>query len=165
MKKKDQILLEQAYEQTLLKEGMLNSGIKTVLQPLFNSLFKKIKEKSPDTFAKLTRVNTPQELIDLINSHTPSSKSPQQQSEGLQDIMGRVRQAVTALVDKLELAGTGGTVFAGLGAIMSLLEQASSGSPNYGMMIAGLFMVAIKFAADGGMALQRKLEPNLSNQI
>jgi hypothetical protein len=33
------------------------------------------------------------------------------------------------------------------------------------MMIAGLFMVAIKFAADGGMALQRKLEPDLSDQI
>jgi len=163
MKKKDQILLEQAYELTLLREGMLGS----VLQPLFNNLFLKIKEKSPDAFAKLTQVNTPQELIDLINSHTPGPESPQQQSEGLQDVVGKIRQAVATLVEKLDVAGTAGTVFAGLGAIMSLLEYASSGSSNYGMMIAGLFVVATKFAVDDGADLwtQKKLVPNLSDQI
>ena len=153
MKKKDQILLENAYELTLLREGMLESGIKAVLQPLLNKLFKKIKEKSPDAFAKLTHVNTPQELIDLINSYKSGPESPQQQSEGLQDVMGKIQQAIATLIEKLDVAGTAGTVFAGLGSIMSLLEYASSGSSNYGMMLAGLFVVATKFAVDDGADL------------
>ena len=153
MKKKDQILLENAYEQTLLNEGMLSSGIKAVLQPLFNNLFVKIKEKSPEAFAKLAAVKTPQELLGLINSYKQGSGAPQQHSEGIQDVIGKVKQAVASLVELLEVAGNIGAVFSGLGAIMSLLEYAYSGTPNYGMMLAGLLLVAIQFAANAGMAM------------
>jgi hypothetical protein len=151
MKKKDQILLENAYEQTLLNEGMLSSGIKAVLQPLFNNLFVKIKEKSPEAFAKLAAVKTPQELLGLINSYKQGSGAPQQHSEGIQDVIGKVKQAVASLVERLEVVGNIGTIFAGLGGIMALLEYGSSGTPNYGMMVAGLFMTAIQLAANVGM--------------
>lgn len=160
LKSRDTELLAEAYELKLLREGVLSSGIKAILQPLFNKLFVKIKEKSPEAFAEIIKVKTPQELIDLINSHKSSSETVQQQSESIQDIIGKIKNASASLVDKLEANGTIGVVFAGLGAIMSLLEYSSSGSPNYGMMLAGLFMVAAKFAVDGGVAVYDKFAQN-----
>lgn len=152
---KDNQLIAEAYELKLLKEGILSSGIKATLQPLFNSLFKKIKEKQPEAFSKLAAAKTPQELLDMIKSQ--SSASASQQSEGIQDVVEKIREAVGTLINKLEVAGTAGLIFAGLGSIISLLEQASSGTPNFGMMIAGLMLVAIKFATDAGFDIAAKL--------
>ena len=160
MSNKDNQLIAEAYELKLLKEGVLSSGLKAFLQPLFNNLFIKIKEKQPEAFAKLIEVNTPQELIDLINSYkqSPGTSAPQQQSEGMQDVAAKIKQALGALINKLDVAGNIGLVFAGLGSIMSLLEQATSGTPNFGMMIAGLMLVAIKFAVDAGYGVATKLK-------
>ena len=150
MSNKDNQLIAEAYELKLLKEGVLSSGLKAFLQPLFNNLFVKIKEKQPEAFAKLIEVNTPQELIDLINSYkqSPGTSSPQQQSEGMQDVVAKIKQALGALINKLDVVGN----------IIEIIEQVTGGAPNYGMVIAGLMMVAIKFAVDAGYGVAAKLK-------
>ena len=160
MSNKDNQLIAEAYELKLLKEGVLSSGLKAFLQPLFNNLFVKIKEKQPEAFAKLIEVNTPQELIDLINSYkqSPGTSSPQQQSEGMQDVVAKIKQALGALINKLDVVGNIGLIFAGLGSIIEIIEQVTGGAPNYGMVIAGLMMVAIKFAVDAGYGVAAKLK-------
>ena len=140
MSNKDNQLIAEAYELKLLKEGILSSGLKA--------------------FAKLIEVNTPQELIDLINSYKQSSSTsaPQQQSEGMQDVVAKIKQALGALIEKLGIVGNIGLIFAGLGSIIEIIEQVTGGAPNFGMVIAGMMQVSIKLAIDAGYGVAAKLK-------
>ena len=139
MKKKDQILLEQAYQnvykETLIVEGL---DIKSILSKAVNF----IKNKFPDLFKQLIGVNSVEELKNLL-------KIKDVQKESLNEgIMDEFKNLYTAGTPQAALALLG-VLVGKLGLIYSQLHVNSDiGVPAASAYILGVLYIVIQALKD-----------------
>ena len=132
---KDARLLEEAYNSVIAFQP-----VKRALQPLFNKLVSKIKEKSPETFERLRQANTSEELYKMIVQHNDTHGTIQ--NEGFQDTVFKIKEKVSEIIENLDQHSVG-LYGSSLITILGGLITAAGDKGGMGMIISGMLFAAI----------------------
>lgn len=154
MKSKDTLLLEEAYSQVRVNEGITNEAMKFVFKKLASIL----KEKYPEVFNSLAACKTPEELIKKVfpkgvpNKETALPESLNTEGTTLNEgVVEKVNDILKYLNSPLS-GLTVGAVLAVVGKILMMLAvgplaalTASAVAPSTGVIVtaAGYLLMAL----------------------